>query len=64
MLSNEGHSAVMVTVLALAIVTMVAALAFAAWLDRRARRARRKPPIKTPQKPSGNARKVRQRRRK
>lgn len=61
MLSNEGHSAVMVTVLALAIVTMVAALAFAAWLDRR---ARRKPPNKTPQKPPGNARKARQRQRK
>lgn len=61
MLSNEGHSAVMVTVLALAIVTMVAALAFAAWLDWR---ARRKPPSKTTQKPPGNARKARQKRRK
>lgn len=61
MLSNEGHSAVMVTVLALAIVTMVGALAFGAWLDWR---ARRKPPSKTTQKPPGNARKARQRRRK
>lgn len=61
MLSNEGHSAVMVTVLALAIVTMVGALAFGAWLDWR---ARRKPPSKTTQKPPGNARKARQERRK
>lgn len=61
MLSNEGHSLVRITVLALAIITMVAAFAFAAWLDWR---ARRKPPNKTPQKPPGNARKSRQRRRK
>ncbi len=61
MLSNEGLSSVRATVLVLAIVTMVGALAFAAWLDRR---ARRKPPDKTTQKHPGNARKGRQRRRK